>query len=93
MAALFTEQQDLGPGDARLGFGVRASMQGQGIATRLLASALKHARASGLRRVVAEVLPHNLRAIHLLNTTGFAVVTPMRPAGEPMTHAMFEKRL
>jgi len=90
MSAVFTEPDRK---RGKLGFGVRTAWQGRGIGTALIAAALRHAEAAGIPRLVAEVFPHNLRAIGLLSDAGFSIVTPRRPAHRPQALARFEKRL
>ena len=93
MCALFvhTEQEETGEG--KIGFGVRSAWTGRGIARTLIETALAHAKARGLGRIVAEAYPHNLRAIHLLTRAGFTIVTPDEPSPEPVTLAVFEKHI
>jgi RimJ/RimL family protein N-acetyltransferase len=90
MSAVFTE-----PGRKRgkLGFGVSSGWQGKGIGAALVEAAVRHAERAGLPRLVAEVFPHNLRAIALLARAGFAIVTPRKPPRRPPLLARFEKHL
>jgi ribosomal protein S18 acetylase RimI-like enzyme len=90
MSAVFTEP---GRKRAKIGFGVSAAWQGKGIGKALLSAAVRHAESAGIPRLVAEVYPHNLRAIGLLTAAGFSILAPRRPAHRPQTLARFEKRL
>ena len=90
MCGLFVHTEGEKEGEARLGFGVLMPWQGRGIARALIVKALGHGRERGLRRVLAEVLPHNLRAIGLLTSAGFSIVTPDEPVHEHQTVAVFE---
>lgn len=47
--------------------------QGQGIGRRLLTRLAQAARARGLRTMVGQVLPHNIRMLGLMNAMGFVV--------------------
>jgi RimJ/RimL family protein N-acetyltransferase len=93
MSALFVHQDAAEKKEAKIGFGVKTGWMGKGIARRLVETALGHAGDRGLKRVVAEVFPHNLRAIRLLNAAGFTIVTPLAPNEEPVGLAVFEKQL
>jgi RimJ/RimL family protein N-acetyltransferase len=90
MCGLFIHTEGEKKGEARLGFGVLTPWQGRGVARALIMKALGHGRERGLRRVLAEVLPHNLRAIGLLASAGFSIVTPAEPVHEHQTVAVFE---
>jgi RimJ/RimL family protein N-acetyltransferase len=91
MAALFVHKEDLENKEAKVGFGVKTGWMGRGVARELVRTALAHAEARGLERVRAEVFPHNLRAIRLLNAAGFTIVTPLAPHTDPVGLAVFEK--
>jgi RimJ/RimL family protein N-acetyltransferase len=91
MSGLFVHREGEDEGEAKLGFGVLSPWQGRGIARALVTRALGHAKDRGLSRVLAEVLPHNLRVIRLLTAVGFEIVTPTRP--EPAAVAVFELRM
>ncbi|MHC4597501.1 MAG: GNAT family N-acetyltransferase [Planctomycetota bacterium] len=90
MGGLFAHRDVEDKGEAQLGFGVLTPWQGKGIARALVDRALDRARSVGLRRIFAEVLPHNLRAIGLLSAAGFEIVTPTQP--EPSAVAVFALR-
>ena len=91
MSGLFVHRGGEERGEAKLGFGVLSPWQGKGIARALVERALGHAGDRGLRRVLAEILPHNLRAIRLLTAAGFRIVTPTEP--DPVPVAVFEFRM
>ncbi|MHC5036243.1 MAG: GNAT family N-acetyltransferase [Planctomycetota bacterium] len=93
MSALFVHRDVDETGTAKLGFGVRSAWTGKGIGHRLVETALRHAADRGLSRVVADVFPHNLRAIRLLTRFGFTILTPEEPVHEPLTQAVFVKTL
>lgn len=90
MAALFVTP---GHPEARVGFGVSATHQRKGIARRLLRALVAHARTVDLSGLFAEVYPHNLRAILLLQSEGFQARASTAPADGPVTLAEFEMPL
>ena len=59
-----------GPGAAELAFTVVDEFQGQGIASALLRHLADLARAAGLRRFLAEVLPGNTAMLRVLEHSG-----------------------
>lgn len=54
-----------------LGMGLLPEIRGQGFGTRLLQTALKHARELGLEQIELSVYTDNLAAIHLYRKCGF----------------------
>jgi RimJ/RimL family protein N-acetyltransferase len=93
MCALFVHTEMEARREAKIGFGVRTAWMRQGIATELVRTALAFARERGLRRLIAEAFPHNLRALRFLHRLGFEIVTPLEPPEEPIPLAVFEKIL
>jgi RimJ/RimL family protein N-acetyltransferase len=61
------------PGSAELAFAVVDAYQGQGIAAALLRHLVAIARARGLRRLVADVLPENTAMLRVLEKSGLSV--------------------
>jgi RimJ/RimL family protein N-acetyltransferase len=93
MSALFVHTEMEARREAKLGFGVRTAWMRKGIATELVRASLAFARERGLRRLIAEAFPHNLRALRFLDRMGFTLVTPECPVEEPVHLAVFEKTL
>lgn len=61
----------LGDGDdAEVAFVVADDLQGRGIGSALLQELARRARLLGLRRLVAETLPHNHRMLRLFRRSG-----------------------
>ncbi|MHC4777273.1 MAG: GNAT family N-acetyltransferase [Planctomycetota bacterium] len=90
MSGLFVHRESEETGEAKLGFGVLGPWQGRGAARSLMEQAVDHAREQGIKKVVAEVLPHNLKAIQLLTRKGFQIVTPSEPDTDGPSVAVFE---
>jgi len=60
------------PGTAEMAFATIDEYQGQGIGTALLRHLVSIARAGGLQRLVAEVLPENAPMLGMFRKFGFA---------------------
>ena len=60
-------------GDAEVALAVADGMHGRGIATLLLEHLVSLARASGVKVLVAEVLPHNHAVLRVLTDAGLTV--------------------
>jgi acetyl coenzyme A synthetase (ADP forming)-like protein len=61
------------PARAEVAFVVADAFQRRGIGTRLLERLASHARAEGIERFVAQVLPENAAMLHVFGDTGFEV--------------------
>lgn len=61
------------PGRAEMAFAVIDEYQGRGISTRLMRHLAAIARSSGIRELVAEVLPDNTRMLKVFEASGFAL--------------------
>src|SRR4051794_33457210 len=61
------------PGQAEVAFAVADALQGQGLATVLLAHLAEAAEHAGIRTLTAEVLPSNHRMADVFRESGFAV--------------------
>jgi RimJ/RimL family protein N-acetyltransferase len=61
------------PGEAEIAFAIDDPHQKLGIATRLMKHLVAIARASGLRRLVAEVLPENVPMLRVFERCGLAM--------------------
>jgi RimJ/RimL family protein N-acetyltransferase len=59
--------------DAEVAFVVADRYQGRGIGSALLRELVSRARALGVRRLVAETLPHNRRMLTVFRHSGLAV--------------------
>ncbi|UYN93335.1 MAG: GNAT family N-acetyltransferase [Enhydrobacter sp.] len=64
-----------GRGTAELAFAIDDAHQGQGIATHLIGHLIGIARAAGLEKFVAEVLPGNAPMLKVLERCGLAITT------------------
>ena len=61
------------PAAAEVAFAVADEMQGVGVGTRLLEQLAARAGASGIERLVFEILPGNHQMLAVVNASGFAV--------------------
>jgi acetyl coenzyme A synthetase (ADP forming)-like protein len=61
------------PARAEVAFVVADAFQRRGIGSRLLERLAAHARAEGIERFVAQVLPENAAMLHVFGDTGFEV--------------------
>ena len=75
------------PGKAEVAFAIIDQYQGLGIGTALLRNLISIARESGLRQLVAEVLPENAPMLALFRKCGFGV---KKSAGAGVVHVVLE---
>jgi acyl-CoA synthetase (NDP forming)/GNAT superfamily N-acetyltransferase len=68
-----------GAGGAEVAFAVAAALQGEGIATTMLAHLADTARSAGISRFFAEVLPDNHRMVDVFRESGFEVTVSADP--------------
>jgi RimJ/RimL family protein N-acetyltransferase len=66
------------PAAAEFAFVVADDMQGKGLGTALVSELADAARARGIRRVIATILPHNIAAHRLLKRISHRLVTTAR---------------
>ncbi len=64
---------------AEVAFAVAGALQGEGIATTMLAHLAQAARAEGIERFVADVLPENHRMVGVFRESGFEVTVSAEP--------------
>ena len=72
-------------GCAEVAFTVAEDLHGEGIATTMLAHLAETARAQGLSRFVAHVLPENHRMLEVFRTSGFDATVRSEPGGVAIT--------
>ena len=61
------------PGQAEIAFIVVDAYQGQGVGTILVRHIVELARAAGLKRLAADVLPENIAMLNILGKLGFQI--------------------
>ena len=66
---------------AEVAFTVAEELRGEGIATTMLAHLAEAARAQGMSRFVAHVLPENHRMLEVFRTSGFEATVASEPGG------------
>ncbi|MGZ4277046.1 MAG: bifunctional acetate--CoA ligase family protein/GNAT family N-acetyltransferase [Solirubrobacteraceae bacterium] len=67
------------PGRAEVAFAVADALQGEGIATTMLAHLADAARGAGIEQFVADVLPENHRMLDVFRESGFAATVRSEP--------------
>lgn len=60
------------PGGAEVAFAVADALHGRGLATQMLHELARRARAQGIERFVAHVLPHNREMLAVFHDAGYA---------------------
>ena len=74
-----------GADSAEVAFTVAEALQGEGIATTMLAHLAAAARAAGIHRFVGHVLPLNHRMLEVFRTSGFEATVRSEPDGLAIT--------
>jgi RimJ/RimL family protein N-acetyltransferase len=73
------------PGEAELAFAVADKYQGQGVGPAIMRHLVVIARAAGLRKLTAQVLPENIAMLEVMKSSGLPATTKLESGAVNIT--------